>query len=307
MLKRARNRVSLGVAFLGVLLGAALVPAPATSQEASAPTPPDPEAVLQTCLLPTPSGYVVSPQQHLPQRNPVPLTPDERTRLLFPQLPELKAKSMGWAMPDPAYLASIPEEARALPRSFATLPVLRFNNIEIHGERELRWRRFGAYDQWFLRDITRNLNAVMAIHRKTRRVYFFEYERQEGRTIFMPGKESCYACHISGPRLVRTYDLEKVDTALLEEFNRRLLSYGAANFGKSVDPERLGPALEDSRCTGCHDGKTRGRLYTMHLLSMAHYVQTLRTMPPGAPLTAEESQALLAGQYQRYRAASAPD
>lgn len=297
------RRLCLGFAVLGTLFGMAFLSPPAAPDPAPDLQGIDPKVVLQSCLLPTPPGYVASPQEHLPQRNPVPLTPKERTHLLFPQLPELQGKSMGWAVPDPVYLAAIPTEARALPTDFSTLPVLRFNNVEIHGERELCWRRWGAYDQWFLHDLTRELDAVMAIHRKTRRVYFFEYRRQETQTLFVPGKESCYACHSSGPRLVRTYDLAKVDMNRLREFNTRLLSYGVANFQGSVNPERLGPSVEDARCTGCHNGQVRGRLYSTHLLSMAYYLQTLRAMPPGAPLTSGEAEALLIGQYQRYLAA----
>lgn len=270
---------------------------------AGAPARVDSESVLGTCLLPAPPGYVISPQQHQRQPTPVPLTPAQRARLLFPHFPQLSGRTMGWAIPDREYAASIPWEAKVIPNDLSSLPVLRFNNLEIHGERELRWRSRGDYDQWFLHDLTRKLEAVMTIHRETRRVYFFEYRRQGDRKVFGQSKESCYSCHASGPRLVRTYDLEKVDRSLLADFNRKLLSYGAADFGDSVDPKRLGPAVEDERCAACHDGRTRGRLYATHLPTMGYYLQTIRAMPPGAPLSLEASGDLLAGQFRRYQAA----
>src|SRR5439155_18932494 len=95
----------------------------------------------------------------------------------------------------------------------------------------------------------------------------------------------------------------KTDAAQLKEFDRRLLSYGAANFGNSIDPSRLGPALDNARCVGCHDGHTRGRLYAIHLATVAYYTPTLRAMPPGAPLSPEAAKRLIDGQFQRYQQA----
>jgi hypothetical protein len=213
---------------------------------------------------------------------------------------------MGWALPDRQYTASIPLEAKTIPRDLSALPVLRFNNLEIHGERELRWRKHGEYDQWFLRDVTRKLNALMAIHRSTKRIYFFEYRWKEGHVVYDQSTESCYSCHASGPRLVRTYDLPKVDRTVLAEFNRKLLAYGTAQFGDSVEPARLGPSLADARCVNCHDGATRGRLYAMHLPTLGYYLHTLHAMPPEAPLSSDAARALISGQYQRYLAAKEP-
>lgn len=161
---------------------------------------------------------------------------------------------MGWRLPDREYTESIPLEAKMIPRNLSALPGLRFNNLEIRGERELRWRSHGEYDQWFLHDSTRKLNALMAIHRQSKRAYFFEYRWKSGHVVYDQSTESCYSCHVSGPRLIRTYDLGKVDTTRLGEFNRRLLSYGVVDFGDSVDRERLGPPLADERCITCHNG-----------------------------------------------------
>lgn len=256
------------------------------------------DTVLKSCLLPTPAGYVASPQVHQRQMLPFELSAEQRARLLFPYAPELAGRSMGWTRSDREYTAAIPLEAREIPRDLSALPVLRFNNLEIHGERDLRWRAHGEYDQWFLHDVTRKLDALMTIHRETRRVYFFEYHWQGPRPRYDQSTESCYSCHVSGPRLVRTYDLPKVDLARLAEFNRKLLSYGAADFGDSLDPARLGPPLSDARCTPCHDGRTRGKLYAQHSATIAYYLDTLRLMPPAAPLSAPEARRLLGALQQ---------
>jgi hypothetical protein len=298
-----RQGVHLSRARLTTLIISACVSLPVLASAPLArvdgPSPDALESALERCLLPAPAGYDSLPQTHTPQRNPVPLTPDERSRLLFPQVFSLRDRSMGWAIPDPEYWSTIPSDCRALPEEMESLPVLRFNNIEIRGEREIRFRAYWDYDQWFLRDQTRDLNAVMAIQRETKRVYFFEYRLQAGKTVFVPGKESCYACHVSGPRLIRTYDLPKVDRSRLDEFNRRLLSYGACDFGGTVDPDRLGKTVSDARCAGCHDGKTRGKLYPLHLLTMANYVETLKAMPPASPLAEDEAQMLLARVFEQ--------
>lgn len=305
---RSWRRIWIGSALFALLIG---ISATAVHPDSRADPLPEsnvePDRILRSCLLPTPAGYVVSPQQHQRQETPFPVTPLERARLLFPHFPELAARTMGWALPDADYTASIPIEAKRIPRDLSSLPVLRFNNLEIHGERELRWRRYGDYDQWFLHDITRKLDALMTIHRETRRAYFFEYRWRGDRPVIDRSTESCYSCHASGPRLVRTYDLEKVDRLTLAEFNRKLLSYGAADFGESVDPERLGPALDDARCVGCHDGRTRGRLYAMHLPTMAYYLKTIRAMPPGDPMSEDEATSLIARHYQRHLTAMRQD
>lgn len=302
------SRCWWGGAVFFLLAGLATAGAPVDAERnphpAAAPaTFPANVGSLPACLLPPPAGYVASPQKAERQRAPIPLTAEERARLLFPQHPELAGRTMGWTLPDREYTAAIPLEAKVVPRDLSALPVLRFNNLEIHGERELRWRSHGEYDQWFLHDVTRKLHALMTIHRQTKRVYFFEYRWKEGRVVYDQSTESCYSCHASGPRLVRTYDLPKVDPTVLGEFNRKLLSYGAAQFGDSVDPVRLGPPLDDARCTGCHDGATRGRLYAMHLPTLGYYLQTLRSMPPGAPLDPDAARALIIRQYHRFVAA----
>lgn len=301
----ALRRIGLACSCLGLLLGLSLTGAPAAPAESSLPAPVGEQGVLSTCLLPAPPGYVVSPQQKERQKTPFPLTPAQRAWLFSPYFPGSMGQTMGWTVSDREYTASIPAEAKVVPRDLSSLPALRFNNLEIHGERELRFRSHGEYDQWFLRDETRKLNALLAIHRETRRVYFFEYRWRGDRLVFDQSTETCYSCHVSGPRVVRTYNLEKVDPVRLAEFNRKLLSYGAADFGDSIDPVRLGPALEDERCTGCHEDRTRGRLYAMHLPTVAYYLQTLRAMPPGAPLASEESGKLITGQFQRYQGALA--
>jgi hypothetical protein len=295
-----RRRTLLGAGLFGLLLVASLSPVPAI------PAPPSQSTLDQPpedCLLPPPPGYLDTPQKHLRQQTPFSLTLGERALLLFPHAPHLMGQTMGWKLPDRQYTEAIPLDAKTIPSELTGMPVLRFNNIEIQGERELRWRNHKAYDQWFLRDVTRKLDAVMSIHRETRKAYFFEYQRVGGKTTYMRSTESCYSCHASGPRLVRTYALPKVDSATLAEFNRKLLSYGAADFSDSVDPHRLGPALADERCSGCHNGQRRGRLYPIHLPTVAYYTHRLRAMPPGDPLDATAAGQLITAHYERHKAA----
>lgn len=293
----------LGCVILTLLLASAVTGKPDPPPPIAAPATLE-EAALRGCLLPTPAGYVATPQRQFRQQLPFTLTPPQRAELLFPLHPELAGRTMGWARPDREYTEAIPLEAKVIPRDLSGLPVLRFNNLEIQGERELRWRSHGEYDQWFLHDVTRKLHALMSIQRQTRQVYFFEYRWKDGRIVYDQSTESCYSCHASGPRLIRTYDLPKLDRVRQAEFNRKLLSYGAARFGDSLLPERLGPPLDDPRCAGCHDGTTRGRLYAMHLPTIAYYLQTLQAMPPGAPINRGEARMLIDSQYQRFLASS---
>jgi hypothetical protein len=144
----------------------------------------------------------------------------------------------------------------------------------------------------------------MTIRRETKQVYFLEYRQEGTKLVVRTSQESCHACHASGARAIRTYALPKVDPELLASVNTRLLSYGAADFGPSIDSGRLGPALDDSRCTGCHDGRTRGRLFAIHLAEMRYYLKTLHAMPPGHPLSDGEADALLERVYARWREAS---
>jgi hypothetical protein len=264
-------------------------------------SPLDEAAVLDGCLLPPPEGYEAAPQETRLPQDPIPLSRRELKEVFSPYDPSLWKRGMGWTARNRAYFAAVPLEAREVPADLSALPVVRFNNLEINGERELRWRAHGEWDQWFLHDVTRKIHAVMAIHRQTRRVYFFEYAWR-GSILHLKGsRENCYSCHASGPRLVRTYRISKVDAPRLASFNRKLLSYGAADFGTSLDPARLGPALDDGRCMGCHNGRVRGRLYEVHARTLAYYLKEVRNMPPGRPLEEQDADALIRRQHDRWQ------
>jgi len=299
VLRGDRWRAMAGGA-LGGALAAALVPGWGSPALPVTPLA-VPSLVLSNYLLEPPSGYRSRNQALRKQTDPVPLTRPEQAQLFSPSHPSLYKRDMGWTRRNRSYWATIPPEARDVPPDLSSLPALRFDNLEVHGVRELRWRSHGPYDQWFLHDRSRKLHAVLAIHRQTRRTYMFEY-RREGSAIHPgAGKDSCYSCHPSGPRLIRTYALPQVDPRLLAAFNARLLSYGAADFGDDLDPARLGPALDDARCTGCHDGRSRGRLYQIHTRTMAYYLKELAAMPLGDPLPPAECDRLLYRQYSRWK------
>jgi hypothetical protein len=188
---------------------------------------------------------------------------------------------MGWAVPDTEYWRQIPAEARAIPEDWTDLPAVRFTNTQVDGEREIRLSIQGEYDLWLLRDPLHELTACIAIHRPTRRSWFVEIARgPDGRWAPRRAKDPCYACHPSGPRLVRPLAQPGVDWNRLALFNRRMLGYGACDFGESVDARTRGAVNADERCTGCHNGVGRGKLYAIHSRIIQFKVQRDETMPP---------------------------
>jgi hypothetical protein len=198
---------------------------------------------------------------------------------------------MGWAQPDPEYWRRIPPEARDIPRDWSGLPVVRFTNTEIGGVREVRLRRGPRYDQWLLRDPIHHLTACISVQRATRRVYFMQVAQQrDGAWGLAVADDQCYSCHPSGPRVIRPLNEPRVDVPILARFNRLILSYGACDFGDSVDAglraaEGVGPS-----CTSCHNGARRGRLYAVHHRPVRFKVEEEETMPPALqPATAAKT------------------
>jgi hypothetical protein len=188
---------------------------------------------------------------------------------------------MGWSLPDPEYWQRIPPAARQIPSDWSGLPVLRYTNTEVGGARELRFRQAGEYDQWLLRDPLRHLTACISVHRATRRVYFMEVARQrDGEWSLRVAADPCYSCHPSGPRVIRPLNEPQVDRRLLAEFNRRILSYGACDFGDSVGAELRRQPLPNTGCRGCHNDVRRGRLYAVHQRPISFKVHHEETMPP---------------------------
>jgi len=188
---------------------------------------------------------------------------------------------MGWAVPDEEYLSQIPSEARTIPANWSNLNVIRFTNKVIDGPREIRLSVQGEYDFWLLSDPMHEITACISVHRPTRRVWFFEISRtKNGAWAPKRAKDSCYTCHPSGTRLVRPLPESGLDGARLAQFNRRMLSYGACNFGESVNNKTRGSEIADIRCTGCHNGTDRGKLYGTHAPLIRFKTEVEATMPP---------------------------
>ena len=188
---------------------------------------------------------------------------------------------MGWAVSDAEYWRRMPPEARAIPIDWSRLGAFRFTNTQISGQREIRLSVQGEYDLWLLRDPLHELLACISVHRPTRRVWFMEITRSEtGAWIPLRAKDPCYSCHPSGPRVIRPLAEPGMDRDGLDRFNRRILSYGACDFGDTVDRRTRGEPYVDDRCDGCHNGSDRGKLYGIHARLIRFKKEQQETMPP---------------------------
>jgi len=202
------------------------------------------------------------------------LPPDQR-----PKIPD--SGGMGWSVPDAEYWQRIPPEARAIPTDWSSLAAVRFNNTQVSGEREIRLSVQGDYDLWLLSDPLHDLTACISVHRPTRRVWFMEITRgTDGDWVPKRSKDPCYACHPSGPRVLRPLAEPGIDRERLALYNRRILSYGACDFGDTVDRSTRGQPYENGRCSVCHNGIDRGRLYDIHQKIIQFKTQQDETMPP---------------------------
>lgn len=188
---------------------------------------------------------------------------------------------MGWAVSDAEYWRQIPVEARAIPLDWSRLPAVRFTNTQLGGTREICLAVQKEYDLWLLRDPLHELTACISVHRATRRAYFMEIGLQANGT-WTPrrAKDHCYSCHPSGPRILRPLAEPGLDHQRLEQFNRRILGYGACDLGDSVDRKTRGKPYADTRCIGCHNGVDRGKLYAIHRRPIQFKTEMEGTMPP---------------------------
>jgi hypothetical protein len=190
-------------------------------------------------------------------------------------------RGMGWAEPDPEYWQRIPAAAKTIPPDWSALPVVRFTNTDVGGLREVRLRQGPEYDQWLLRDPLRHLTACISVHRRSRRVYFMEVQRRsDGQWGLRVAADQCYSCHPSGPRVIRPFNEPQIDRPTLAAFNRRILSYGACDFGPELDDGLRWQPLDHSSCAGCHDGVRRGRLDAVHRRAIRFKIEREETMPP---------------------------
>jgi hypothetical protein len=122
------------------------------------------------------------------------------------------------------------------------------------------------------------------VHRAARRVYFMEVARQpDGDWALRVSSDRCYSCHASGPRVIRPLNEPKVDRRTLAAFNRRILAYGACDFGDSLDDELRHHPIDDAGCVGCHNGVRRGRLYGIHRRAILFKQEQEETMPAARP------------------------
>ncbi len=188
---------------------------------------------------------------------------------------------MGWAVSDAEYWRRIPVRARAIPNDWTGLSEVLITNAKIDGVREIRLSIQGDYDLWLLKDRIHEITACISVHRPTRRVWFMQFARNEnGAWSPVRAMDRCYSCHASGPRILRPLPLPGVDLKQVSQFNRRMLSYGACDFGDTVDESTRGATIVDGRCVTCHNGADRGKLYTIHVPLIQYKTRQEQTMPP---------------------------
>lgn len=187
---------------------------------------------------------------------------------------------MGWAVSDETYWRQIPPQARAIPLDWSRLPGVQFTNTQLGGKRDIRLSIQKEYDLWLLSDPLHELTACISVERATRRAYFMEIAWQsDGTWTPRRAKDHCYSCHPSGPRMIRPLAEPGLDRSQLEQFNRRILGYGACDLGENVDRKSRGQPYPDSRCAGCHDGVVRGKLYAIHRRPIQFKMEMEGTMP----------------------------
>lgn len=131
--------------------------------------------------------------------------------------------------------------------------------IVVPGDAELgvpeKWVQFGVTDPR-TRTRTRNVSVVSTLANGdgTSSVFFKDYYRTyrrdgsiriKGRWELGYGDDNCVQCHKSGilPIFPVEGSVAASEQPLVEVVNRRFLNYGTPDFGKYLDPSRLGPGL----------------------------------------------------------------
>jgi len=142
------------------------------------------------------------------------------------------------------------------------------------------------------------------------KIYFREYNMDTGIPRRNPPErmEACYQCHMNGPREIipeikgysgfiapnanwiesmdsKSMSAKKLAASRIDQFNRRIRSYGYPDWHGAYEPERrfppMGEALGKSDCTKCHNGEDRGILTPLSKLGEINYKITFeKSMPP---------------------------
>jgi len=189
-----------------------------------------------------------------------------------------------------------------------------------------KWVQFGIPDPRS-RAAIRNMSVVAVVTgpENTTNTYFKDYFRTyrrngkvevNGRWELGEGDDNCVKCHKSGVLPIFPVDgsVSEDEKAVVEEVNKRFLTYGAPRFGKYLDASKFGPGLgyrpptPDTRhpapnsvnCSSCHQPNGLGWLnWPMNSVLISSFVEGGR-MPKGARLKGWESSALYARLIDDY-------
>src|SRR4030095_12140914 len=116
-----------------------------------------------------------------------------------------------------------------------------------------KWVQFGITDPGKLIPV-RNLSVVAVVPGDATKTYFKDYFRTyrrngsvtiKGRWELGYGDDNCVKCHKSGVLPIFPVDgsVSKDEKAVVDEVNRRFLTYSAPDFGRYLDPAKFGPGL----------------------------------------------------------------
>jgi len=180
-----------------------------------------------------------------------------------------------------------------------------------------KWVQFGIPDP-HQRVAIRNLSVVAVVPgpEHTTDSYFKDYFRTyrrdgsvtiRGRWELGEGDDNCVKCHKSGVLPIFPVDgsVSADEKRIVEEVNRRFLSYGAPRFGGYLDASKFGPGLGSTRlahsthpapaaanCASCHQPNNLGWLnWPMDSVLISSFVEGGR-MPMGVKLSEAERSVL---------------
>ena len=181
-----------------------------------------------------------------------------------------------------------------------------------------KWVQFGIPDP-HKRAAIRNLSVVAVVPgpEHTTDSYFKDYFRTyrrdgsvtiKGRWELGEGDDNCVTCHKSGVLPIFPVDgsVSEDEKWIVEEVNKRFLTYGAPRFGGYLDASKFGPGLGSAKvtahgphpaqssanCATCHQPNNLGWLnWPMDSVLISSFVEGGR-MPLGVDLKDRERSAL---------------